>query len=160
MRIEVNGPFRGPSGHDRHMREFVRAMVRLGAQVQLKGVEGWSYTMFEASGIPADWVTRAREHRRIVVPTDVCHQACIRRGGAGFPGGGVPFRSGWGVFLQEGRAAGIARTRRPPRTVELRHDFTIGAGATAVENRWMIEDDKDGCPLLSVRNENGAVTEL
>jgi hypothetical protein len=45
----------------------------------------------------------------------------------------------------------------PPRTLEFRHDFTIGAGATAVENRWMIEDDKDGCPLLSLRNENGAV---
>jgi glycosyltransferase involved in cell wall biosynthesis len=118
MRIEVNGPFRGPSGHDRHTREFVRAMVRLGAQVQLKDVEGWSpalpddrreswfealtapldpdvvlhfmmpnrcyprrdkpnvnYTMFEANGIPADWVTRAQEHRRIVVPTEACRRA-------------------------------------------------------------------------------------
>jgi glycosyltransferase involved in cell wall biosynthesis len=44
----------------------------------------------------------------------------------------------------------------PRRTLELRDDFTIGSGATAVENRWMIEDDKDGCPLLSLRNENGA----
>jgi len=44
----------------------------------------------------------------------------------------------------------------PRRTIELRSDFTLGAGATAVENRWMIEDDKDGCPVLSLRNENGA----
>jgi len=123
MRIEVNGPFRGPSGHDRHTREFVRAMVRFGAQVQLKSVDGWSpelpgdlreawfetlttpldadavlhfmmpnrcrprcdrpnvnYTMFEANGIPADWVARAREHRRIVVPTDACRQAWMRSG--------------------------------------------------------------------------------
>ncbi len=123
MRIEVNGPFRGPSGHDRHTREFVRAMVGLGAQVQLKNVDGWSpelpgnrrdpwfemltepldpqailhfmmpdrchprrdkpnvnYTMFEASGIPADWVSRAREHDRIVVPTEACREAWTRSG--------------------------------------------------------------------------------
>jgi hypothetical protein len=123
MRIEVNGPFRGPSGHDRHTREFVRAMVRLGAQVQLKNVDGWSpelprnrrdawfetltkpldpqavlhfmmpdrcrprrdkpnvnYTMFEASGIPADWVSRAKEHELIVVPTDACREAWTRSG--------------------------------------------------------------------------------
>jgi hypothetical protein len=42
------------------------------------------------------------------------------------------------------------------RIIELRGDFAIGKGATAVENRWMIEDDKDGFPLLSLRNENGA----
>ena len=127
MRIEVHGPFRGPSGHDRHTREFVRAMVLLGAKVQLKSVDGWSpelpgglreawfetlatplngplepdtvlhfmmpnrcrprpgkpnvnYTMFEASGIPADWVARAREHCRIVVPTDACRDAWTRSG--------------------------------------------------------------------------------
>ena len=32
----------------------------------------------------------------------------------------------------------------------------ILSGATLLENRWMIEDDKDGCPLLSLPNENGA----
>jgi glycosyltransferase involved in cell wall biosynthesis len=125
MRIEVIGPFRGPSGHDRHTREFVRAMVGLGAEVQLTSVEGWSpqlpgqardpwfealtapinpdivlhfmmpdrcqprqgktnvnYTMFEASGIPADWVGRANDHRCIIVPTEACHKAWI---GSGVP---------------------------------------------------------------------------
>ncbi len=49
-----------------------------------------------------------------------------------------------------------ARQGFSERLIELRPDFTIGDGATPVENRWMIEDDKDGSPLLSLRNENGA----
>jgi hypothetical protein len=40
------------------------------------------------------------------------------------------------------------------RTIELLPDFRIGAGAAEMEVAWMIEDDKDGLPLLSIRNAN------
>jgi hypothetical protein len=42
LSIEVIGPFKGPTGHDRHTREFVRHLVRLGARVQLTPLNGWS----------------------------------------------------------------------------------------------------------------------
>ena len=40
------------------------------------------------------------------------------------------------------------------RLLELRPDFTIGAGAALMEVAWMVEEDKDGEPVLSVRNAN------
>jgi hypothetical protein len=40
------------------------------------------------------------------------------------------------------------------RRIELRSDFAIGEGAAQMEVAWMIEDDKDGAPLLSIRNAN------
>jgi hypothetical protein len=40
------------------------------------------------------------------------------------------------------------------RVLEFRSDFRIGQGAQTMEARWMIEDDKDGAPLLSIRNDN------
>src|SRR5439155_22643603 len=40
--VEVIGPFKGPTGHDRHTREFVRQLVRRGARVQLTPLNGWS----------------------------------------------------------------------------------------------------------------------
>ncbi len=43
------------------------------------------------------------------------------------------------------------------RPVELRADFMIGAGAGVLETGWMIEDDKDGDPVLTIRNENGPI---
>jgi len=42
LSVEVIGPFKGPTGHDRHTREFVRHLVRLGARVQLTPLNGWS----------------------------------------------------------------------------------------------------------------------
>ncbi|HEX4498579.1 MAG TPA: hypothetical protein VIE43_23075 [Thermoanaerobaculia bacterium] len=41
------------------------------------------------------------------------------------------------------------------RPLELLPDLRIGAGAQEMEVGWMIEDDKDGLPLLSIRNANG-----
>ncbi|HKS25428.1 MAG TPA: hypothetical protein VJZ76_21745 [Thermoanaerobaculia bacterium] len=40
------------------------------------------------------------------------------------------------------------------KTIELCPDFRIGDGAATMEAAWMIEDDKDGQPLLSIRNAN------
>jgi hypothetical protein len=40
------------------------------------------------------------------------------------------------------------------RLLEFRPDFTIGLGTTLMEVAWRIEDDKDGKPLLSIRNAN------
>jgi glycosyltransferase involved in cell wall biosynthesis len=40
--VEVVGPYRGPSGYDRHTREFVRQFVRMGVRVQLHHLDGWS----------------------------------------------------------------------------------------------------------------------
>jgi hypothetical protein len=49
------------------------------------------------------------------------------------------------VYAVEGGAA---------RRMELCPDFRIGAGAGEMEVGWMIEDDVDGGPLLSLRNAN------
>jgi glycosyltransferase involved in cell wall biosynthesis len=40
--VHVIGPFAGPTGHDRHTREFVRHLVRRGVPVQLTSLDGWS----------------------------------------------------------------------------------------------------------------------
>jgi glycosyltransferase involved in cell wall biosynthesis len=41
-RLRVIGPFRGPSGYDRHTREFVRGFVSAGVAVELVPLPGWS----------------------------------------------------------------------------------------------------------------------
>ena len=41
-RLLVRGPFRGPSGYDRHVRAFTRELVRQGVAVQLVDVPEWS----------------------------------------------------------------------------------------------------------------------
>lgn len=117
-RLHVVGPVRGASGYDRHTREFVRQFVRLGVEVQLTHLSGWSvdlpadqrptwidalarpvradtvlhftmpphaqpqrgrrnvnYTMFEASGIPPEWVELARDQDLVVMPTAACRDA-------------------------------------------------------------------------------------
>ena len=40
--VEIIGPFRGTTGHDRHTREFTRHLVARGVEVQLTPLEGWS----------------------------------------------------------------------------------------------------------------------
>lgn len=40
------------------------------------------------------------------------------------------------------------------RRIELRPDFAVGQGASYMEMGWMIEDDHEGRPLLSIRNPN------
>lgn len=40
--VEVIGPYRGTTGHDRHTREFTRQLVRRGVSVQLTALPGWS----------------------------------------------------------------------------------------------------------------------
>jgi glycosyltransferase involved in cell wall biosynthesis len=113
--LEIIGPFRGTTGHDRHTREFTRQLVKRGVPVQLTPLEGWSaalppesrepwfeelcvpretdialhftmptlcrpraakrnvnYTMFEADMLPREWIARAHDHDRILVPTRCC----------------------------------------------------------------------------------------
>lgn len=40
--LHIIGPFRGPTGYDRHTREFTRQLVRLGCPVQLTSLDHWS----------------------------------------------------------------------------------------------------------------------
>jgi hypothetical protein len=40
------------------------------------------------------------------------------------------------------------------RVLELRPDFKIGRGAALMEVAWTVEEDKDGEPVLSIRNAN------
>ena len=40
--LTVYGPFRGPSGYDHHVREFVRELHRQGVQIELKNLPFWS----------------------------------------------------------------------------------------------------------------------
>ncbi len=51
-RLAVVGPFRGPSGYDRHTREFVRQLVALGVDVHLRHLDGWSSPVPEAMREP------------------------------------------------------------------------------------------------------------
>src|SRR6187401_1520219 len=41
QRLLVRGPFRGPTGYDHHVREFVRELDRQGVAVQLVDVPEW-----------------------------------------------------------------------------------------------------------------------
>ena len=41
------------------------------------------------------------------------------------------------------------------RVLELRPDFTIGDGRAEMEMAWMVEEDKDGEVVLTLRNANG-----
>jgi glycosyltransferase involved in cell wall biosynthesis len=45
--LEVVGPFRGATGHDRHTREFVRHLLRQGVRVRLTALQGWSVPLPE-----------------------------------------------------------------------------------------------------------------
>lgn len=40
--VRVRGTFHGPTGHDRHVRAFVREFVRAGVDVQLIDMPEWS----------------------------------------------------------------------------------------------------------------------
>ncbi len=44
-RLDVIGPFLGPSGYDRHTRELVRGLAALGVDVGLTNLDGWSTPM-------------------------------------------------------------------------------------------------------------------
>jgi glycosyltransferase involved in cell wall biosynthesis len=74
-RLDVVGPFRGASGYDRHTRELVRHMVRLGAKVRLRELSGWSNPLpatmreawFDALSTPVD----ARTALHFSMPTQV-----------------------------------------------------------------------------------------
>ncbi|MEN3282038.1 MAG: hypothetical protein V7607_3178 [Solirubrobacteraceae bacterium] len=48
-RLDVVGPYRGPSGYDRHTRELVRGLAGLGVQLGLLNLDGWSTPM------PTEW---------------------------------------------------------------------------------------------------------
>src|ERR1700752_2284732 len=40
--VQVRGPFRGTTGYDHHVREFVRALVHQGVAVQLLDLPEWT----------------------------------------------------------------------------------------------------------------------
>jgi glycosyltransferase involved in cell wall biosynthesis len=40
--VRIRGPFTGPSGYDHHVREFTRALGKLGVSVQLTNLNEWS----------------------------------------------------------------------------------------------------------------------
>ena len=42
----------------------------------------------------------------------------------------------------------------PGRMLELLSDFRVGYGVGEMETAWMIEEDKDGAPMLTLRNAN------
>lgn len=44
-RLDIVGPFLGPSGYDRHTREFVRGLARQGVEIGLTNLDGWSTPM-------------------------------------------------------------------------------------------------------------------
>ena len=52
--LRVRGPFRGPSGYDHHVREFVREMVRQGVAVQLLDLPEWGPVRLPA-GLRDPW---------------------------------------------------------------------------------------------------------
>jgi glycosyltransferase involved in cell wall biosynthesis len=60
--VEIIGPFRGTSGHDRHTRELVRHLAALHVRVQLTNLNGWSVPLsanvregwFDTLGAPVD----------------------------------------------------------------------------------------------------------
>lgn len=72
-RLKVRGYVRGASGYDRHTREFVRAFVREGVDVELDHIPGWSpelpphlrETWFDRLAAPVD----ARTTVHFVMPT-------------------------------------------------------------------------------------------
>ena len=39
--LQVRGPFKGPSGYEHHVREFVRELVNQGVEVQLTDLPMW-----------------------------------------------------------------------------------------------------------------------
>jgi hypothetical protein len=50
--LEVVGPFRGHSGHDRHTREFVRHLAAQNVAVQLTPLDGWSAALPDGAREP------------------------------------------------------------------------------------------------------------
>lgn len=52
------------------------------------------------------------------------------------------------------RVFAYAHEWHPARRIELRPDFSVGDGRARMEVAWMVEDDQDGEPLLSIRNAN------
>jgi glycosyltransferase involved in cell wall biosynthesis len=52
--LRVVGPVHGPSGYDRHTREFVRGFLRHGVAVQLTPLEGWSQPLPDARDVSLD----------------------------------------------------------------------------------------------------------
>ena len=40
--VQVRGPFHGTTGYDHHVREFVRALLQHGVEVQLLDLPDWT----------------------------------------------------------------------------------------------------------------------
>lgn len=82
MRLRVVGPFRGTSGYDRHTRELVRQLVRMGTEVELVELAGWSRPVpeyardpwFDALAAPVD----AETTLHFTMPTQVRAYARMR----------------------------------------------------------------------------------
>ena len=47
--LDVRGPFKGPSGYEHHVREFVRELHRQGVAIQLADLPEWGSARLPAS---------------------------------------------------------------------------------------------------------------
>jgi glycosyltransferase involved in cell wall biosynthesis len=70
--LAVRGPFRGPTGHDHHVREFVRSLAGFGVRVQLMDVPEWS-----AARLPAHLADPWFGTLEAPVPADVAVHFCM-----------------------------------------------------------------------------------
>ena len=105
--VKVRGPFTGPSGHDHHVREFVRELSRHGTSIQLEDTRGRSVELppelrdpwFESLGAPQE----ARATLHFCLPNQVSLD---------------PLRSNINFTMYEG-------TRIPPSWVETHHSHDL-----------------------------------
>lgn len=73
--LRVRGPFRGPSGYDHHVREFVRALHRLGVAVELVDVPEWGPVRLPTAAQDPWFATLARPvDARVTLHCTVPHQ--------------------------------------------------------------------------------------
>ena len=79
--LVVRGPYRGVSGHDRHVREFVRALARQGVRQQLVDIPEWGPTRLPEAYSEPWFDTLGRP-----VPADVMLHFCMPHQVAIHPG--------------------------------------------------------------------------
>src|SRR4029434_10430050 len=70
--LSVRGPFRGTTGYDHHVREFVRELVRQGVAVHLEGLPEWTSSRHPATDEDTFFAGLSRP-----VPARVSLQFCM-----------------------------------------------------------------------------------
>jgi glycosyltransferase involved in cell wall biosynthesis len=76
--LKIRGPFRGVSGHDHHVREFVRGLSALGAQIELVDLPEWSDIKLPTS-MRDPWFESLRSpvDARVFIQFCMPHQAVV-----------------------------------------------------------------------------------